>query len=192
MAASKPHVPIVKKRLQRFKRFQSDRFMRVGESWRKPKGIDNRQRRRFKGSAPMPSIGYGSNKKTKHMSASGHKTFLVRNVADVELLLMHARSYAAEIAHNVSARKRIEIVAKAKQLNVKVCRRTNTKEGLTSGDERQGQGPLAGVDSVILFPFCILSPMRQPIHKDEAVDFVSHHDFCSSDMVDYRSTMHLR
>lgn len=30
------------------------------------------------------------------MMPSGHKAFLVNNVKDVELLLMHNRSYAAE------------------------------------------------------------------------------------------------
>ena len=120
MAAAAPHVPIVKKRTKGFARFQSDRFMRVGSSWRRPKGIDNRVRRRFKGSMIMPSIGFGSNKKTKYMLPSGHKPFLVNNVADLDILLMHPRTYAAVIAHTVSSRKRIDIVARAKQLNVTV------------------------------------------------------------------------
>ena len=30
------------------------------------------------------------------MTPSGHKAFLVRNVADVDLLLMHNRTFAAE------------------------------------------------------------------------------------------------
>jgi large subunit ribosomal protein L32e len=34
--------------------------------------------------------------------------------------LRHNASYAAEIAHNVSSKKRIEILAKAKVLGVKV------------------------------------------------------------------------
>lgn len=36
------HIPIVKKRTKHFKRHQSDRYHGVKESWRKPKGIDNR------------------------------------------------------------------------------------------------------------------------------------------------------
>lgn len=44
----------------------------------------------------MPSIGFGSNKKTRHMMPSGHKAFLVHNTKDVELLLMHNRTFAAE------------------------------------------------------------------------------------------------
>jgi large subunit ribosomal protein L32e len=58
------------------------------------------------------------------MMPSGHKAFLVHNTKDVDLLLMHNRTYAAEIAHAVSSRKRVEIVAKAKALGVKV---TNAK-----------------------------------------------------------------
>jgi ribosomal protein L32E len=103
--------------------------MRVGESWRKPKGIDNRVRRRFKGTAPMPGIGYGSNKKTKYMMPSGHKAFLVKCPQDLELLLMHNKTFAAEIAHNVSSRKRVSIIARAKELSVKV---TNPKAKVTT------------------------------------------------------------
>jgi len=111
---------IVKKRTKRFARHQSHDYKCVGSSWRKPKGIDNRVRRRFKGQLAMPSIGYGSNKKTKYMMPSGHKAFLVQNPTDVDLLLMHNKTFAAEIGHAVSSRKRVEIIAKAKALGVKV------------------------------------------------------------------------
>lgn len=77
-------------------------------------------RRRFKGQTPMPKIGYGSNKKTRHLIPSGHKEVLVHNVRDLELLLMHSGKYAAAVAHGVSSKKRIEIVQRAKILGVKV------------------------------------------------------------------------
>ncbi|KAK0255985.1 60S ribosomal protein L32 [Friedmanniomyces endolithicus] len=127
--AAKKHITIVKKHTARFNRHQSDRFMRVDPSWRKPKGIDNRVRRRFKGQAVMPKIGYGSNRKTRHMMPSGHKAFLVNNLNELDLLLMHNKTYAAEIAHGVSSRKRIEIVSRAKQLGVKV---TNGKAKIST------------------------------------------------------------
>ncbi|RYP77767.1 hypothetical protein DL771_000864 [Monosporascus sp. 5C6A] len=93
---------------------------KLSSSWRKPKGIDSAVRRRFRGRAAMPKIGYGSAKKTRHMMPSGHKAFLVHNEKDVELLLMHRKTFAAEIAHGVSSRKRVGILSKARALGVKV------------------------------------------------------------------------
>ncbi|CAI5508277.1 unnamed protein product, partial [Closterium sp. Naga37s-1] len=90
------------------------------ESWRRPKGIDSRVRRKFKGTPLMPNIGYGSNKNTRHMLRSGFQVFRVHNERDVELLLMHNRKYVAQIASAVSTRKRKAIVERAQQLDVKV------------------------------------------------------------------------
>lgn len=127
MPANKPR--IVKKRKKRFIRHQSDRYLRVKPSWRKPKGIDNRVRRRFKGQYLMPSIGYGSNKKTRHLMPDGFKKFVIHNVKELEVLLMANKSYAAEIAHNVSSKKRKEIVERAQQLAIKI---TNANARLRS------------------------------------------------------------
>merc|ERR1712189_102402 len=109
-------VKIVKKRTKRFIRHQSDRYVKVQASWRKPKGIDNRVRRRFKGQYLMPSIGYGSNKKTRHICPDGYKKFLVHNVRELEV--MQNKTFAAEIAHDVSSKKRKTIVERAQQLSI--------------------------------------------------------------------------
>merc|ERR1711990_769267 len=102
MAVPLSRPKIVKKKVTKFKRHQSDLFKRVDESWRRPKGIDSRVRRKFKGKVLMPNVGYGSNKKTRHIMPNGFKKFRVNNVADLELLLMYNRTYAAEVAHSVS------------------------------------------------------------------------------------------
>ncbi|KAK5803367.1 60S ribosomal L32-1 -like protein [Gossypium arboreum] len=89
-------------------------------NWRRPKGIDSRVRRKFKGCTLMPNIGYGSDKKTRHYLPNGFKKFVVHNVGELELLMMHNRTYCAEIAHDVSTKKRKEIVERAVQLDVVV------------------------------------------------------------------------
>merc|ERR1719382_789925 len=114
-----PHKKIVKKRTLKFPRHQQDEFVKVPNSWRRPRGIDSRQRRRFKGLTKLVNIGYGSDKKTRHRMPGGFYKFTVSNVKELEMLLMQNRTYAAEIAHNVSSRKRKEIVKRAQKLNIK-------------------------------------------------------------------------
>ena len=76
--ASKPK--IVKKRTKKFTRHQSDRYNKLSRNWRKPKGIDNRVRRKFKGMYLMPNIGYGSAKNTRHMLPTGFRKVVVHNL----------------------------------------------------------------------------------------------------------------
>merc|ERR1711924_547388 len=123
MAAPADKKKIVKKRMKKFPRFQADRFKRMAQSWRKPRGIDGRVRRKFKGSTLLPNIGYGSNKETRFRLKNGFYKFLVQSPADLEMLLMHNEKYAVEIAHNVGAKKRKEIVERADQLRLTVTNR---------------------------------------------------------------------
>ncbi|CAO2634140.1 60S ribosomal protein L32 [Lemmus lemmus] len=45
----------------------------------------------------MPSIGYGSNKKSKLMLPSGFQKFLYHNVKELEVLLMCNKSYCVRL-----------------------------------------------------------------------------------------------
>eukprot|EP00727_Mastigamoeba_balamuthi_P007247 m51a1_g3142 putative 60S ribosomal protein L32e (131) ;mRNA; f:309273-309917 len=113
-------VKIVKKRTKTFPRFQSDLWKRVKPSWRKPHGIDNRVRRCFRGSKLMPKIGYGSARATKYMRPDGKLTFNVHNVKELDLLMMHNKTYDAEVCHNVSGKLRQKIAERARALGVKL------------------------------------------------------------------------
>ena len=126
---------IEKKRTLKFTRFQSDLYGgRLAESWRRPRGIDNRMRRRFRGNKPMPKIGYGNDKKTRFYLPNGLKKFIVHNSSDLDVLLMNNRTFCAEIAHNVSSRKRSEIVKRAQQIRVKV---TNSRGKVRTEEKKQ-------------------------------------------------------
>merc|ERR1712113_258517 len=111
---------IVKKRTKRFIRHQSDRYDKVKQNWRRPKGIDNRVRRRFKGVYKMPNIGYGSAKMTRHMLPTGFRKVLVHNVKELEVLMMQNKNFCAEIAHGVSSKNRKLLVERAQQLCIRV------------------------------------------------------------------------
>jgi large subunit ribosomal protein L32e len=54
------------------------------------------------------------------MLPSGFRKLLIRSEKDIELLLMNNRTYCGEIAQNISSSKRRSIVARAKELNVRL------------------------------------------------------------------------
>merc|ERR1712141_856283 len=128
--ASRPK--IVKKRTKKFIRHQSDRYDKVKRNWRKPKGIDNRVRRKFKGMYLMPNIGYGSAKETRHMLPTGFRKVLVHNVKELEVLMKQNKKFCAEIAHGVSSNNRKTLVERAQQLCIRV---TNPNARLRSQEQ---------------------------------------------------------
>eukprot|EP01065_Artemidia_motanka_P045335 TRINITY_DN663_c0_g3_i1.p2 TRINITY_DN663_c0_g3~~TRINITY_DN663_c0_g3_i1.p2 ORF type:complete len:152 (+),score=57.54 TRINITY_DN663_c0_g3_i1:67-456(+) len=127
-------VQVLKKKIKKFRRHHSDRYTRVGESWRKPRGIDSYVRRRWRGTIKMANIGYGSDKRTRNIHPDGLKHFNVQNEKDLEMLLMHNKKYGAVIGHSVGARTRKAIIARASEFGIKVVnakarvRKEDTKE----------------------------------------------------------------
>lgn len=124
---------ILKKRIKKFVRFESEDFGKLAPSWRRPRGIDNRVRRRFRGNKPMPKSGFGSDKRTRFVLPSGFKKFLITNLKDLEILLTNNRIFCGELAQNLSARKKAAIVKRAAELNVRL---TNGKGKLKTEEKK--------------------------------------------------------
>ena len=101
-----------------FRRQESWRYKRVKESWRRPRGIDSKMRKKVKGWPRSAEVGYRSSKETRGLHPSGYDEVLVRNVDDVRKV--DPETQAIRIAHQVGAKKRVEISAMADELEIQV------------------------------------------------------------------------
>jgi len=110
-----------------FVRQESWRYKRLKPSWRKPKGIDSKMRLQVKGWPKIVKVGYRGPAAVRGLHPSGFRDVLVYNVSD--LLRLNPETDAARIAHTVGAKKRLEILAKAKELGIKVLNPTGVKRG---------------------------------------------------------------
>ena len=125
-----------KKSLPKFRRQEWFRFKRLGEKWRKPRGGNSKMRVSRSGRPPLVSIGYRSPKATRGVHPSGLREVLVNNPHDLEGI--DGRKQAVRIASGVGKRKREQIIARTKELNLKVLNAGVEKREIERKEEASG------------------------------------------------------
>jgi large subunit ribosomal protein L32e len=115
-----------KKRIKpRIRRSESWRYTRISESWRKPTGRSSRMRKKRRGWALSPAIGYGSHRKYRGLHPSGLKEVLIHNVNELENVSRDQK--AIRIAATVGERKRLRIIEHAQELGYKILNPKTSK-----------------------------------------------------------------
>jgi large subunit ribosomal protein L32e len=90
-----------------FGRQAANRYWRIGRwgSWRRPRGLQSKQRRHYGYRAKVVRIGYGSPARTRGRTPTGFIPIIVRTAKDVAAI--EASGEAAIIARTVGTRRRL-------------------------------------------------------------------------------------
>ena len=141
----------VKKKKPNFVRHEGWRYKRLSEGWRRPRGLDNKMRRKIKGWPPTVNVGYRGPKATRGLHPSGYKEVLVYNTE--ELKKIDSETQAVRIAHTVGKRKRAKILVEARKrkitiLNLKEVKEVVEEKELTEEKEKEEKVKAEEVEEV--------------------------------------------
>ncbi len=123
-----------KKKKPDFVRSESWRYAKLKESWRRPRGLDHKMRRKIKGWPPTVSVGYKGPKVARGLHPSGYKEVLVHNAKEISNV--DPKTEAARIAHTVGKKKRVQIIAAAKKKKVFILNFKPIKELVEKEEEK--------------------------------------------------------
>ncbi len=108
----------ISKKRPHFKRFESWRFVRLRDMWKKPRGIDNKMRTEEKGWPKSVKIGYRGPAAVRGLHSSGMEEVMVWNVKDVAKV--DPETQVARIGATVGGKKKETILAKAEELKIRI------------------------------------------------------------------------
>jgi large subunit ribosomal protein L32e len=117
---------VINKSRPAFRRQEWFRYGRLGDSWRKPRGLHSKMRRGYKYRPNLVSTGYRGPKGVRGFHPSGFQEVMVFRVEDLED--MDPKKEAARIGHSVGTRKREEIEKVADEKGIRVLNRSMLHE----------------------------------------------------------------
>jgi len=107
-----------KKQQPAFRRQEWFRYKRLGESWRRPRGLHSKMRRNKKYRPPLVRVGYRKVKAARGLHPSGFEDILVYNLKELQAL--DPKTQAARIGGSVGDRKRKELQDYAEEHKIRV------------------------------------------------------------------------
>jgi|TARA_B100000530_G_scaffold47025_2_gene26267 large subunit ribosomal protein L32e len=111
-----------KKATPSFRRTEWFRYKRLSRSgWRKPHGMDNKQRRNYKYRGSLVRVGHGKVSAASGLHPSGFEEVMIHNAAELDQ--MDAETQAARVGATVGGRKRENIHSRADELGIRVLNR---------------------------------------------------------------------
>jgi large subunit ribosomal protein L32e len=129
-----------------FLRSESWRYSKMSESWRRPRGLDHKMRRKIKGWPPMVSTGYKGPKIARGLHPSGLREILVHNVEEISGV--DPTVQAARIAHTVGKKKRALILVEAKKKKIRVLNPGIEEAGEEAEKLEEGEEPIVEAEEV--------------------------------------------
>ncbi|SRR6266540_678010 len=96
-----------------FRRQESWRYKRLPENWRRPRGVTSKMRKEESGFPAKVKVGYGSDSATRGRHPRGLLERLVWRESELDQL--DPKIHIVRIAARVGERKRLGIIAKAKE-----------------------------------------------------------------------------
>ncbi len=111
-----------KKATPSFRRTEWFRYKRLSRSgWRKPHGMDNKQRRNYKYRGSLVRVGHGKVSAASGLHPSGFEEVMIHNAAELDQI--DAETQAARVGATVGGRKRETIYSRADELGIRVLNR---------------------------------------------------------------------
>jgi len=107
-------------RRPKFVRQASHRYFRIGRwaSWRRPRGLQSKQRRHYGYRSRIVRVGYGSPRLTRGLTPTGFRPILIRT--DEEITHIDPVRDAVVIARTVGTRRRLVLEEACRKLGIHI------------------------------------------------------------------------